>query len=48
MKQRLDNIGIIEIDIRPRHTRFVRLRCIIGGLIIKFGAFVINGRENDV
>ena len=44
MPDRLD-IGTIEIDIKPRHTRLAKLRSYIGAQIIKLGAFVINGRE---
>lgn len=42
---RLENIGVIEIDVVPRATKFARIRCFIGGLIIKLGAYIINGRE---
>lgn len=44
MPHRLD-IGTIEIDIKPKHTRLAKLRSYIGAQIIKLGAFVINGRE---
>ena len=44
MPDRLD-IGTIEIDVKPKHTRLAKLRTYIGAQIIKLGAFVINGRD---
>lgn len=42
--KRMD-VGTIEIDVKPKYTRFAKVRCYIGSQVIKLGAFIINGRD---